>query len=410
MMTKRKVAFLSLSVALMITLLAGAVSGQTTQKSNVYRYLSIFSEVFDLVRSNYVEQVSSDQLMDGAFAGVTDAVDEFSYYVPPSQMNGYKSFVDVDDNGVGVVVTKRFGYAYVITPVPGSPADKAGIERGDFIEKVNGTATQKLAIWQVRNAMRGDKPVKLQVLRSGETKREEVTIPHATYHPLALETNTLSGVAYVKIPYFEKGTAAQFRAALEDVRKRSLRKLIIDLRGNAGGSVDEAIAAADELLTSGLITALEGRKIDAKRWQADRSTSYDGDVQVLTDITTAAGAEVFAGAIRGNGRGKVVGGTTYGKAIQQKFITLPSGGGVHMTVAHYTLPDLKPIKETGVKPDVNVDLSAQYLRDPDSKGKQQPERDLILEKALELFGADAAAAPKKAAALDRDHFRVEIAA
>jgi carboxyl-terminal processing protease len=397
MMTKRKVAFLSLSVALMITLLAGAVFGQSTQKSNVYRYLSIFSEVFDLVRSNYVEQVSSDQLMDGAFAGVTDAVDEFSYYVPPAQMAGYKDFTDVDDNGVGVVITKRFGYAYVITPVPGSPADKAGVQRGDFIEKVNGAPTTKLAIWQVRDAMRGDKPVKLQVLRSGETKREDVTIPHGAFHPVALETNTLSGVAYIKIPYFEKGTAAQFRSALEDVRKRSIRKLIVDLRGNAGGSVEEAIASADELLTSGLITSLEGRKVESKRWQADRATSYDGDVQVLADITTAAGAEVFAGAIHGNGRGKVVGGTTYGKALQQRFIPLPSGGGVFMTVAHYTMPDLKPIKETGIKPDVTVDLSAQYLRDPNSKGKQEPTRDLILEKALDLFGAEAAAAPKKAA-------------
>jgi carboxyl-terminal processing protease len=311
---------------------------------------------------------------------------------------------------VGVVITKRFGYAYVITPVPGSPADKAGVQRGDFIEKVNGAPTQKLAIWQVRNAMRGDKPVKLQVLRSGETKREEVTIPHGTFHPVALETNTLSGVAYIKIPYFEKGTAAQLRTSLEDVRKRNLRKLIIDLRGNAGGSFDEAIASADELLTSGLITSLEGRKVEAKRWQADRATSYDGDVEVLTDISTAAGAEVFAAAIHGNGRGKVVGNTTYGKAIQQRFIPLPSGGGVFMTVAHYTMPDLKPIKETGIKPDVTVDLSAQYLRDPNSKGKQEPTRDLILEKALDLFGAGTAAAPKKAAWLDSDSFRFEIAA
>ncbi len=129
-MTKKKIAFLILSAALMVLLLSGALFGQGTQKSSVYRYLSIFSEVFDLVRSNYVEQVSSDQLMEGAFTGVTDAIDEFSYYVPPAQMAQYKNFVDVEDNGVGLVVTKRFGYAYVIATVPGSPADKAGIERG----------------------------------------------------------------------------------------------------------------------------------------------------------------------------------------------------------------------------------------------------------------------------------------
>lgn len=395
-MTRKKIVFLTLSVAMMITLLAGALFGQATQKNNVYRYLSIFSEVFDLVRSNYVEQVPSDQLMDGAFSGVTDAVDEFSYYVPPAQMAQYRNFQDIEDNGVGLVVTKRFGYAYVIATVDGSPAAKAGIERGDFIEKVDNVPTQKMSVWQVRNAIRSTKPVKLQILRGAQTKRDEFTIQQATFHPVAITNETINGVAYIKIPYFEKGTAAQFKAALDDVRKRNVRKLIVDVRGNAAGSVDEAILAADELLTSGLITALEGRKIESKRWNADRNTSFDGEVQVLTDLSTAAGGEVFASAIHGNARGKTIGITTYGKAIMQRFIPLPSGGGVQMTVAHYTTPDLKPIKETGLKPDVLVDLSAQALQDPNGGSEPKTKKeDLILMKALQLFGAQA---PAKAAA------------
>lgn len=398
MMTKKRIAFLSVSVALMVTLLAGALFGQTTQKQNVYRYLSIFSEVFELVRNNYVEPVQNEQLMDGAFTGVTDAIDEFSYYVPPAQMNAYKGFTDVEDNGLGVIVTKRFGYAFVISPVKGSPADKAGLSRGDFIEAIDGQSTQKMAVWQIRTALNKNRPVKLQILRGGETKRETVTITPATFHPIAPTSETISGIAYVKLPYFEQGSAAQFRAALEDARTKNIRKLIVDLRGNAGGSVEEAILAADELLTSGLITSLEGRKVESKRWQADRNTAYDGEIQVLTDPSTAGGAEIFAAAIRGNNRGKVVGITTYGKAIVQKFINLPSGGGVQMTVAHYTTPDLKAITETGIKPDVIVDLSAQAIRDPNAKGKPQKEEDLILEKALELYGVNARAAAEKKAA------------
>lgn len=388
-MTNKRIAFLTLSVVLMVTLLSGALFGQASQKSNVYRYLSIFTEVFELVRSNYVEQVGSDKLMEGAFSGVTDAVDEFSYYVPPAEMKAYKGFVDVEDNGLGMVVTKRFGYAYVIAPVAGSPAEKAGIERGDFIEKIDGQSTTNMSVWQIRSALQKNRPVKLWVLRGGETQREEVRIEPKSFHPVTVTRDTISGIAYVKIPYFEKGSAAQFRAALEEVRKGGARKLIVDLRGNAAGDVEEAIAAADELLTSGLITSLEGRKVEAKRWQADRATSYDGELQVLTDISTASGAEVFAAAIRGNSRGKLVGVTTYGKAIVQKFITLPSGGGVQMTIARYTTPDLKAIADAGVKPDVSVDLSAQALSDPDGKkGKKEDEEDLILEKALELFGAE----------------------
>lgn len=398
-MTKKKIAFLILSAAFMVLLLSGALFGQGTQKSSVYRYLSIFSEVFDLVRSNYVEQVSSDQLMEGAFTGVTDAIDEFSYYVPPAQMAQYKNFVDVEDNGVGLIMTKRFGYAYVIATVPGSPADKAGIERGDFIEQVNGQPTQKLPVWQLRNALRSG-AVKVQVLRGGNTKREDITLQPATFHPVGVTADTISGVGYIKIPYFEKNTAAQFKAALADAHKRGIRKLIVDVRGNAGGSVEEAIASADELLTSGLITGIEGRKVEAKRWQADRETSYDGELQVLADMSTASGGEVFAAAIRGNNRGKLVGVTTYGKAIVQRFITLPSGGGVQMTVAHYTTPDLKPITDTGIKPDVTVDLTSQAIDEDDGKStakKKSDEEDLILKKALQLFGAQPAVAQKKAA-------------
>jgi carboxyl-terminal processing protease len=398
MMSKKRIIFLSMSVALLLSLLGGALFGQAAQKQNVYRYLSIFSEVFDLVRSNYVEQVSSDQLLDGAFSGVTDAVDEFSYYVPPSQMAAYKNFSDVEDNGVGVVVTKRFGYAYVIAAVPGSPAAKTGLERGDFIEKVDGAPTAKMSIWQIRNALRNSgNSVKLQVVHGGQTKRDEYTLKETQFHPLALDAKQMGGVAYIKIPYFDKGTAQQLRAALDNVRKAGTRKLIIDVRGNAGGDVEEAIASADELLTSGLITSLEGRQIEAKRWQADRNTVYDGDVEVLTDNSTASGAEIFAAAIHGNSRGKVVGITTYGRSIAQRFIPLPSGGGVQMTVGHYTYPDLKPIKEGGVRPDVVVDLTSQAIKDPNAKQDKTDKEDLILQKALALFGAPQEQAAKKAA-------------
>jgi carboxyl-terminal processing protease len=396
MMTKKKAVFFAISVALVFSLIGGALFGQATQRNNVFRYLSIFTEVFDLVRNNYVEQVSSDQLLDGAFSGVTDAIDEFSYYVSPSQMNAYRAFADTEDNGIGLVVTKRFGYAYVISAVAGSPAAKAGIERGDFIEKVDGKPTQKMAVWQVRNALRNSKTVELQVLRGGQTKRDDFTIQQTTFHPLAITTQQFGNVAYIKIPFFEKGSAEQLKNALETARKNGNRKLIIDVRGNAGGDVDEAITAADELLTSGLITSLEGRHADAKRWQADRNTDYDGDLEVLTDNSTAAGAEVFAAAIHGNGRGRVVGVNTYGKSVVQKFIPLPSGGGVFMTVAHYTSPDLKPIKEGGVKPDVVVDLTAQAILDRDAKEKK-PRQDLILEKALALFNEPQQNAMKKAA-------------
>ncbi|HET7712365.1 MAG TPA: hypothetical protein VFL80_10590, partial [Thermoanaerobaculia bacterium] len=132
-MTKKKIVLLALSAALLLSLIAGALFGQATPKGSIFRYLNIFSEVLDLVRGNYVESVATDQLLDGAFAGVTDALDEFSYYVPPSQMAAHKKIsTDMEDNGVGLVVTKRFGYAFIVSVVPDSPAAKAGLERADL--------------------------------------------------------------------------------------------------------------------------------------------------------------------------------------------------------------------------------------------------------------------------------------
>lgn len=397
MMTKKKIAFLTVSVVLLMTLLAGAVFGQATQRSSVYRYLSIFSEVFDLVRSNYVESVTPGTLMEGAFSGVTDAVDEFSYYVPPAQMAAHKAFKDVEDNGLGIVVTRRFGYAYVVATLVGSPAQKAGVDGGDFIEKIDGKPTSNLAVWQIRSALQTGKPVRLALLRGGATSRTEVTVAPAEFHPVAVTAEEMSGVGYVKVPYFEQGSASQFRSAVEALRQKGVKKLIVDVRGNAGGSVDEAIAAADDLLTSGLITGLQGRKVEAKKWQADRATAFDGEVQVLTDNSTASGAEIFAAAVRGNSRGKVVGVTTYGKAIHQRFVALPSGGGVQMTIGHYTTPEGKPILDTGIRPDVVVDLSAQALEEEDNGGPKEKKEDLILEKALSLFGVPPVEEKKRAA-------------
>src|ERR1700730_10872830 len=196
LMSKKKTVFLLVSVAFLFSLIGGALFGQVTQRNNVFRYLSIFTEVFDLVRNNYVEAVPSDQLLDGAFSGVTDAIDEFSYYVSPSQMAAYKTFVDTEDNGIGVVVTKRFGYAYVIAAVPGSPAAKAGLERGDFIQKIDGRAAQKLAGWQILSPLRTGKTVALQILRGGQTKRDAFTIQQASFHPLAITSQQFGNVAY----------------------------------------------------------------------------------------------------------------------------------------------------------------------------------------------------------------------
>ena len=385
-MTKSKFAFIALSLTVMLSLVTAAVLGQPAKEGSIYRYLSIFTEVFSLIRDNYVDNVTSDQLVEGAFNGVTDAVDEFSYYVPPSLMGQYRTFVDDEQNGIGLVVTKRYGFGYVIAPVAGSPAALAGLEAGDLIDQIDGKPTAKMAVWQIREALQTEpgKTLALRIVRGGVTKRESMSVTRKSFTTPALTPQNFGNVAYIKLPFFEKGTARQLADSLASVEKSGKQKLIIDLRENAGGSVDEAIASADLLLSKGLITSVEGRRADVKRWEADPAVSYNGEVEVLTDSSSAAGAEIFAAAISENGRGKTVGVTTFGKAVVQKFVTLPSEGGLNVTVGHYTTPKEKPILSAGLRPDVPVELIASVVKEELNPKSAPP--DVILEKALELFG------------------------
>lgn len=384
-MTKKKLAFLALSSTLLVLLLSAAVFGQVSPKESVYRYLSIFTEVFSLVRSNYVDTVPQEQLIDGAFTGVTDAIDEFSYYVPPAQMAQFRAYKEDELNRIGLVVSKRFGYAYVVAPIEGSPADKAGLRTGDFIERINGKSTGSMAVWQIRDALAAatpDKPLQLTVLHNGMAKREQIQITPAPFEAPLPSRVDHGDVARIVVPFFGTGTAAKLEQLLAEVRSAGVRKLIVDLRGNAGGSLQEAVQSADLFLRSGTITTLIGKRAENQKFTADEKTAYDGDLQVLIDQSSAAGAEIFAAAISGNERGKTIGVATYGKAVDQKLIALPSGGSLFMTIGHYTAPDGKAIKEQGVRPDVVVDLTPNFI----AASEKRPEEDLILQKALALYG------------------------
>lgn len=394
-MNGKKLGFLVVSIALMTTLLAGGVFGQAVAQENVYRYLSIFTEVFSLVRSNYVEPVEEEKLIAGAFDGLTSAIDEFSYYVPPSRMEEYRDYASPETTGVGLVVSRRFGYGYVISPLEGSPAELAGIEAGDFIELIDGRPTQEMALWEIRSALHGEpgSTIEISVLRGSMSKREKMTLERANFKAPEPSLELAGPVAIVRVPYFTADTAKQIEAVLGQAKQRGAEKLIVDVRGNADGSVEAAIAAADLFLQKGTIATLTGRRAEERGWTADPAASWDGEVLVLADSSSSSGAEVFAAALSGNERARVVGTRTYGKAIEQKFVKLPSGGALLVTIGSYATPGQQPIRGEGIRPDVQVDLTPLMIRSEEEQEKEKP--DLILERALALLNETPA--EKKAA-------------
>lgn len=387
-MNGKKLAFVLVSIALMLTLLAGGVFGQAVKKDNIYRYLSIFTEVFSLVRSNYVEEVESDKLVAGAFDGLTNAVDEYSYYVPPALMAKYADYADPATSGVGLVISRRLGYGYVVSTLEGSPARAAGIEAGDFIEQIDGKPTQDMALWQLRGAIHGpaNSRVELTVLKGAMNKRETISLRRQGFAVPPVEYRTIQGAGYVRVPFFSKESPAQLTAALAEAANSRNPKLIIDVRGNADGSIASAIRSADALLGKGTITALKGRRIEAKSWSADPAVAFQGTILVLIDSSTTGAAEIFASALRGNGAARLVGVRTYGKAIEQKFVELPSGGGLLVTVGNYTTPTQEAIGGEGLRPDVLVDLTPLALRDENDTSEKP---DLILERALAVINETA---------------------
>jgi carboxyl-terminal processing protease len=385
-MTKKKITFFVLSTALLVSLLSAAMVAQMAPRDSLYRYLSMFTEVFALARSSYVEEVAPAQLMDGAFVGVTDAIDEFSYYVPPARLSGYTGAGEDVEERLGLNMTRRFGYGYVIATVKGSPADAGGIKAGDLVESIDGQTTGKMAIWEMRQALvkEDGAPVRLTILTTGMSKRSEVSIQPRPFPAPLPRLEMIEGIAYVRIPFFGKGTAEAFGQLLDRLEADGSAKLIVDVRGNAGGAIPEAIASADLLLESGRITSLTGQRVDNRDWNADPSIRYRGEIQLLADSSTAGPAEVFIAAIQENRRGELVGRSTYGKAIDQRFVELPSGGGLNLTVGHYRSPEGKVIKTQGIRPDVMVDLTALLLE----RGDDDSAPDLILNRALSRFGVE----------------------
>ncbi|HUP65534.1 MAG TPA: S41 family peptidase [Thermoanaerobaculia bacterium] len=389
-MNRRKFGFLFLSISLMVTLLAGGLFGQAVDKDNPYRYLSIFTEVFSLVRSNYVEEVESEKLIAGAFDGLTNAIDEYSYYVPPARMAAYRDFAAPASTGVGLAVSRRFGYGFVVTPLQGSPGQLAGIEAGDFIEQIDGRPTQEMALWEIRSALQGEpgSTVDLVILRGAMNKRETIRIERKAFVLPAVTFAMREGVGYLRIPFFSEQTPGQLREALGQAAASANGKLIIDVRGNADASIAHAIESADLLLSSGTITSLAGRRVEAKTWTADPEALFTGDIVVLADSTSSSAAEIFAAALRDNDRATVVGTRTYGKAVEQKFVKLPSGGALMVTVGDYSTPDDQEIRAEGVRPDVIVDLTPLAIRSQDEVDIELP--DLILEKGIEILKAGVA--------------------
>jgi carboxyl-terminal processing protease len=341
-----------------------------------YSQLRIFDEVVRHIVIDYVEKPDLEKVRIGALRGLTDGLDPYSAYLLPPQVKEYETHRGNGD-ATGIVLGQYNGYGYVITVVPGSPADKAGIRASDVIEYIDGHATRDLDLYDMRSLLLGapGTAAELKVFRSGGSEKVKVT--RGTVVMPNPETRALEQqIGYIKVPILSKGQSEAVQAAVSDAIKRGAQRIILDLRGSAGGELKEGVAVANLFLKSGTIVKTIGRKekvlatYEAKPEQA----ITDLPVAVIIDHTTAGAAEIVAAAILENQRGELVGSRTFGVGSEQELFPLEDGSAFLLTTARYASPAGKVFMTEGVSPSVEVKRAdlAEVATPDDNDDQAQP--------------------------------------
>lgn len=391
LLKKIVVAFSLLVVAYVTT---GFVLGRSSD-DKAFRALTVYSEVLAHIQHDYVDDPNMHQVTSGSLHGLLSSLDPESSYLSPLEYADYKEKIASKSKAeAGLALTRR-GYIGVISVLPDSPAQKAGLRPGDILEEIAGFTTDQMAIDQAQLLLTGEPgtTVKMSVIRRGKAEPQEMEITLGKLPVAHLTEDKLQGdIAYLRVPAFQAGMTKQLREKLVDLDHQGVHKLMLDLRGCAIGDVSEGISAAQLFLSSGTITTLKGQTVTSVPSAADPSkTAWTHPVTVLIGDGTAGAAEVLAAAIADNKRGETVGDRTYGTASMQKLITLDDGSALILTVANYYTPGGKEIPADGVTPTIEArptldDLAALNQKNlPDAAPQAPSTDDPVVRKAIDVL-------------------------
>jgi len=386
---------LALSILVMAYVAAGYVLGRSTD-DKVYRSLTVYSEVLEHVQKDYVEDPDMRQVTIGALHGLLDALDPDSSYLSPLEYQDYKEKTqNKAEAGAGVALSKHNGYIIVISVLPDSPAQKANLHTGDYLESIAGFTTSQMAIGQAQVLLTGPagSTVKLAVIRRTKVEPEDVDIVLGkTPDPKIVEDRINGDIAYLRLPLLDTAAVSRLREKLVQEESKGAHKLVLDLRDCAIGTPADGVAAAQLFVPSGTITSLKGQTVAEQIFTADASkVVWKEPVTLLISGGTAGAAEVLAGAIGDNHRGETIGDRTFGTASSQKIIQLEDGAALILTVADYYTPAGKSIATDGVAPTMQEtadDMAAlndlQQTNAPPPGQAASPD-DPLLKKAIDVL-------------------------
>ena len=360
MSMKTKAAILVTSFAVLLFVVVGSMGGvHASSNDGSYRQLQVYSEVLSRIRGEYVEEPNIPKVTDGALHGLLESLDSNSSYMTPEAYKAFKNHKAEGKAGIGAVVSKRFGYAAVVAVLPGSPAEKAGIEPTDIFEAIESQSTRDMSLPEIRNLLSGAPGTTLNVqvvrARKAEPQKMSITRDVVGIPPVTDKMMDEPGIGYVKAEALTKGKAQEIAAKVKALEKSGAKKILLDLRNCAEGDESEGVAVANLFLNHGTITYLQGQKFPREAFNADASKAITTlPMAVLVNRGTSGAAEIVAAAILENARGDVVGDKTFGDGSVQKTIDLPDGGALILSVAKYYSPGGKAIQDTAVTPNVLV--------------------------------------------------------
>ncbi|MBN2342614.1 MAG: S41 family peptidase [Deltaproteobacteria bacterium] len=327
-----------------------------------YRKLNIFSSVLSLIEQNHVEDIHEDELIIGAIEGMLRALDPHSSFLTQEEFTMLKEDTEGNFCGVGMEVGIKDNRLTVISPIPDSPAVKAGILPGDRIIKIDGLSTDSMDLMEAVQRMRGKEgtDVTITIEREGEEKPFEVVLTRAVIELQSVEAELLApGIAHIKIKSFQDGTAAGVRDQIKHMRLigGGLDGIVLDLRRNPGGLMYEAVKVCDLFISEGTLLSTKGRGgVIIESFSAHRAGTFDEPAMVvLIDGASASASEIVAGALQDHGRAMLVGMNSFGKGSVQTIIPLQDGSGLKLTTARYYTPAGRSIQARGIEPDVVVE-------------------------------------------------------
>ncbi len=373
---------------ILLILIFNFLTNPVFSKSDLYEKIDLFGEVLENIKKEYVDDIDQTKVMDSAINGVLQSLDPYSAYMSPELFKEMQTDTKGEFGGLGIEIGMEAGVVKVISPIDGTPADKAGIKAGDYIVKIGEEQVQGKSLMEAVKLMRGPvgTSIDLTIRRKNVKKPLKFKILRKIIEVQSVNSKIISkekNIGYIRLKSFNENSDNQFLKIIKKFEKNSkVKSYVIDLRNNPGGLLSQAINITDFFLDDGEIVSTKGRKIsETRKFFARKGDEIKGKpIIVLINNGSASAAEIFAGALKDHKRAIILGENSYGKGSVQSIIPLRNGGGMRLTISKYYLPSGKSISEVGVTPDILVEEIGDDF-------KINTEKDNQLNYAIKLFNS-----------------------